>query len=145
MKDPKQKTFFISSRWRNRDQVIDLTEKMRELGLRVLSFLEYHPNREDVLLDPEKVMKRFESRFQDDEVVKQLSDLDLEHIRKADVVILLLPAGISAHMEIGYAYGLGKECILIGKPEKTETTYCMFSKTFTTSKEFIEALKEAMK
>jgi nucleoside 2-deoxyribosyltransferase len=142
MEDLRPKTFFISSRWRNKGQVKGLTEKIRELGLKVFSFLEYHPNQQDVLLDPEEVMRKFESRMQDDEMVRRLSALDLEHIKKADVVILLLPAGISAHMEIGYAYGLGKECILIGEPEKTETTYCMFSRSYKTIEEFISSLKK---
>lgn len=142
MEKPESKTFFISSRWRNRDKVMELTEKMRAIGLQVLSFLEYHPNRDDVDADPEEVMRKFEGRSQDDNMVEQLSRLDIAHIKRADAVILLLPAGISSHMEAGYAYGLGKRCILIGTPEKTETTYCMFSERHNSIDEFINSVSK---
>lgn len=123
----KEKTFFISSRWRNKDQIIEFTQKLRALKVSVLSFLEYHPNKEHVTLDPEFVMRQFESRSVEDPIVSDLSKLDREHIQKADAVALLLPAGNSAHWEAGFAYGLGKICILIGVPEKMDTIYSTFA------------------
>lgn len=66
----QKEIFFISSRWRNRDKVQELTERMRALGFEVLSFLEYHLNKEDVDADPEEVMCKFEGRSQNDDVVE---------------------------------------------------------------------------
>jgi len=55
-------------------------------------------------------------------------------------VILLLPAGISAHIEAGIAYGLGKEPILIGQPEKPESLYLIFKKRFATVDDFLHSI-----
>lgn len=44
----------------------------------------------------------------------------------AKTVVLLLPAGLDSHAEIGRASGLGKKVVLIGEPEKPETIYYVF-------------------
>lgn len=135
-------TFFISSRWRNRDTVLDLVAKIRAKGYRVLSFFENPYNKDLVNDDPEKVMKEWEamSNWEQNILVKKIFEEDIRSIRKADAVILFLPAGISAHIEIGYAFGLGKKCILIGKPEKTESAYMIFEEKYLTIDEFIRTL-----
>lgn len=51
-------------------------------------------------------------------------------------MILLLPAGTSAHIEAGIAFGLGKKLILIGKPEKPETLYFIFDEYYGTIESF---------
>lgn len=145
MKKSNERTFFISSKWRNRDRVIELTEKLRALGFEVISFLEYPINKEDVTRDPEEAMKEWESmpNWRKNLRVQQIAEEDKRNIEKADTSILLLPAGISAHLEAGYACGLGKECILIGKPEKPESSYLLvFKDIYETIDEFIDALGE---
>jgi nucleoside 2-deoxyribosyltransferase len=139
----KAKTFFISSKWRNRDKVVELTEKLRALEFKVISFLEYPINKEVVTRDPEEAMKEWESTpdWGKNLRVRQVAEEDDRSIRKADSLILLLPAGVSAHLEAGYARGLGKECILIGKPEKTESGYLRFKAIYETIDEFIDALR----
>ncbi|UZE92968.1 MAG: hypothetical protein IB617_02305 [Candidatus Nealsonbacteria bacterium] len=80
--------------------------------------------------------------WQVNERVKQVAEEDRKSIKKADAIILLLPAGISAHLETGYAKGLGKECILIGNPEKAESGYLMaFDKMFGSIEDFLKSLK----
>lgn len=61
-------------------------------------------------------------------------------LKNANKVILLLPAGTSAHIEIGIAYGLGKECILIGEPAKPESLYLLFNKYFNNIEEFLNSI-----
>jgi len=130
----KKKTYFISSRWRNRDLVLALVKSLRERGQKVLSFFENPYNSDAVDGDPEEVMEK-------EKIVKQIFEEDMRCIRKSDVVILLLPAGISAHVEIGFAYGLNKKCILIGKPEKTESAYMIFNETYDSIEDFIRSIQ----
>jgi nucleoside 2-deoxyribosyltransferase len=139
----KKGTYFISSRWRNRDLVLTLVKSLREKGQKVLSFFENPHNSDAADDDPEEVMKKWESmpNWQQEKIVKQIFEEDMRCIRKSDTVILLLPAGISAHVEIGFAHGLNKKCILIGKPEKTESAYMIFNETYDSIEDFIKSIK----
>jgi hypothetical protein len=46
---------------------------------------------------------------------------DILNLKKSDIYLLLLPAGNSSHIEMGYAYGLGKSIVIFSgiylKPE----------------------------
>jgi len=53
---------------------------------------------------------------------------------------MLLPAGKSAHIEAGIAYGMGKKCILIGEQKEAESLYLIFDKYYSTIDAFIESI-----
>lgn len=45
------------------------------------------------------------------------------HLRRADAVVLVLPCGKSAHMELGFCLALGKPCYVLmdqGEPERVD-------------------------
>ena len=71
-------------------------------------------------------------------------DADMEGIQNSETLILLLPAGKSAHLEAGYAYGLGKTCILIGVQIETESNYLLFNQSYKTIDEFLNSLEEVV-
>jgi len=52
-------------------------------------------------------------------------DFDKRHIDSADIVVMVMPAGKSAHLELGYSIGKGKEAhILFDKePERFDLMY----------------------
>ncbi len=52
-------------------------------------------------------------------------DFDKRHIDTADIVVMVMPAGKSAHLELGYSIGKGKEAhILFDKePERFDLMY----------------------
>ena len=140
----QKEKFFISTKWRNREQLAYLTEQIRNHGFEVISFLEYPNNKESLARDPEEMMREWESipEWQQNERIKRIAEEDKLNIPKCDSLILLLPAGISAHLEAGWAKGLGKKCILVGEPEKTESGYLMiFDQMFSTIEQFLEFLK----
>ena len=139
----KKETYFISSKWRNRDLVLTLVKALRDRDYEVLSFFENPYNSDAVDDDPESVMQKWESMpsWQQEKIVKDIFEEDMRCIRKADATILRLPAGTSAHIEIGFAHGQNKKCILIGKPEKTESAYMIFDETYLTIDEFLKSLK----
>lgn len=49
--------------------------------------------------------------------------------------LLVLPAGKSAHIEAGIAYGLGKKCYAIGEYDVTDSLYLIFDKIFKNENE----------
>ncbi len=78
--------------------------------------------------------------FYNNKYFKEIFDEDLDGLKNAEKVILLLPAGTSAHMEAGIAFGLGKPLILIGEPEKPETLYLVFNERYNNMDEFLATI-----
>lgn len=143
-----QYSYFIASRWRNKEQVLDLTEKLRKKKKSVYCFIEgdgteYALKDAEQQYSPEAFMEKFESipNWQTDPAVKEIFDVDMNALKASEMLLLLLPAGKSAHIEAGAAYGMGKRCILIGEQKETESLYRIFDEFYLTIDDFIKSLK----
>ena len=133
--------FFISSRWRNRDQVLDLLHKIRAKGKTAYCFFEADHSKARVDNDPEIDMAAFEKRdWRNDEYVKTVFENDMQGERESKVLVMLLPAGKSCHIEAGVAYGMGKKCILVGEQKEAESLYLIFSEFYPNIDSFINSL-----
>jgi hypothetical protein len=139
--------YFIASRWRNKDTVLELTQKMRMKGKSVYCFIEgdgstYELKDAEQKYTPEDFMKKFESipDWKNDPAVKEIFAVDMKALKNSEALILLLPAGKSAHMEAGIAYGMGKKCIVIGEQKETESLYFIFSEFYESIDDFIITL-----
>ncbi len=134
--------YTIISRFRNKEKCSFLSKELQKRGKTCYNFWEMSadPNNPDA--HPEEQMKVFESvkDFFNDEYFQKIFKKDIEAIKNAEKVIMLLPAGNSAHMEAGVAYGLGKPLILIGEPEKPESLYLMFNERYETIEEFLKTV-----
>lgn len=134
--------YTVVSRFRNKDQVNFLVQKLIEKGKTCYNFTEEaaDPNNPDA--HPEEQMKVFEAKtdFVNDPYFRHLFERDLAGIKNADQVIMLLPSGNSAHVEIGIAYGLGKKCILVGEPEKAESLYLLFHERYPSIEDFLATI-----
>jgi len=139
--------YFIASRWRNKDSVLELTKKIREKGKTVYCFIEgdgtkYKLKDAEKKHAPEEFMKKFESipNWRSDPAVKEIFGVDMNALKQSDALILLLPAGKSAHGEAGIAYGMGKRCIVIGEQKETESFYFIFSEFYASIDDFVDSL-----
>ncbi len=134
--------YFIAWRWRNKEQILYLTKLIREKGKTVYCFAEDKEYIDAVDPDPEQFMIKFEAleNWQQDPMVKQIFEEDMDGLKSSENFILLLPAGKSAHMEAGIAYGMGKKCILVGEQKETESLYLIFSETYASIEEFIDQI-----
>jgi len=56
--------------------------------------------------------------------------------------LVVLPAGKSAHIEAGIAYGLGKKCYAIGEYDATDSLYNIFEEIFENVSELETFLKK---
>lgn len=55
---------------------------------------------------------------------RHVFEFDLEHLERASAGVLVLPAGKSAHLELGYLLGKGKPgFILLDNPERWDVMY----------------------
>jgi hypothetical protein len=139
--------YTIISRWRNREGVEELTNKIRQKGKTVYSFIEGDGSEHELKdseqkYHPEEFMKKYESipDWKNDPAVREIFEIDLEAMKNAETVILLLPAGKSAHIEAGIAYGTGKKLILIGEQKETESLYLIFNEFYNSIDEFIKSI-----
>ncbi len=127
--------FFIAGRWRNHDTVKEVLDIVRSHGFTAYCFIEnlYEGEKVDFNFseDIETIMQKLESLPQDDPFVRKVFNIDIEAEINSKNFLLVLPAGISGHVEAGAAFGMGKKCYAFGKLEKTETLYNIFDKTFS--------------
>ncbi len=134
--------YSIVSRFRNKEQVELLVDKIKARGKTCYNFCAKPADPSNPDAHPEDQMRAWESTpdFVNHPYFREIFETDLSGLKEAQAVILLLPAGTSAHIEIGIAYGLGKKCILIGEPEKPESLYLIFDERYQTIDEFIASI-----
>lgn len=73
---------------------------------------------------------------------KHVFEFDKFHIDRADFGILILPAGKSGHLELGYMIGQGKPgYILLDKPDRWDVMYQFATGIFFDEAEMIKELK----
>ena len=88
----------------------------------------------------EENQREFESLGLKSDIVLRLFHEDLEGEKSSENLLLVLPAGASAHIESGIAYGLGKKCYAIGEYDATDTLYNIFEEIFNDEKELEDFL-----
>lgn len=132
--------YSIISRYRNKEQCEILLAGLKSKGKTCYNFFDIPSDPSNPHADAEEQMKNFENvtNFFEDDHFKHLFERDLNGLKNAEKIILLLPAGTSAHIEAGIAYGLGKMLILIGEPSKPESLYLIFKERYKTIDEFLE-------
>ena len=74
---------------------------------------------------------------------RQVFEFDLHHLNRAHVGILVMPAGKSAHIELGYLIGQGKPAFVLfdGEPERYDIMYQFATDIFFTADELLNELK----
>lgn len=69
-------------------------------------------------------------------------EFDKHHLDTSDLAILVLPAGRSGHLELGYMVGAGKPgYILHDNPERWDVMYRFATGVFFSDKEMYDALQ----
>jgi hypothetical protein len=126
--------FFIAGRWRNYSEVKKALDSVRAHNKTAYCFIEnlYKGSKVEFKQDAsiESIMQKLESLPKDDDFIKHIFQNDMQAQRDSDNFLLVLPAGISGHVEAGASYGMGKKCYALGIPEKTETLYGIFNEIF---------------
>jgi hypothetical protein len=126
--------FFIAGRWRNYSEVKKALDSVRAYNKTAYCFIEnlYEGSKVEFKRDAsiESIMQKLESLPKDDDFIKHIFQNDMQAQRDSDNFLLVLPAGISGHVEAGASYGMGKKCYALGIPEKTETLYGIFNEIF---------------
>lgn len=69
---------------------------------------------------------------------------DLCGMEWADVFVLVMPCGRSAHLELGWAIGAGKRALILLSDGEPELMYGLATKLCTSNGELLEALSDAI-
>lgn len=135
--------FFIAGRTRNRENVLKICKIFEDLNISHYCWLKNEDANKEAGLDinDENLMDTFESLELESPSVRIIFENDLEGEKNSDNFLLVLPAGKSAHIEAGIAYGLGKKCYAIGEYDVTDSLYLIFDKIFNDENELKEFLK----
>lgn len=144
--------FFIAGRTRNKEKILEICNIFDSLDISYYCFLKNKESHKEAGLDlnqnPEELAKNFENMKLDSNAVQTIFKHDIEAEKKSKNLLLVLPAGKSAHIEAGVAYGLGKKCYAIGEYEVTDSLYLIFDKIFVDEKElsvFLKKYREELK
>jgi len=75
---------------------------------------------------------------------EHMFNFDLALIKEAQVGVLVLPAGRSGHIELGYMAGEGKGTFVLleGDPDRYDLMYRLFTAVCKTKQELLNALRE---
>ena len=142
--------FFIAGRTRNKDHILKICDLFDKLGISYYCFLKNEDTFNSFGTETENMeekMEVFENLGLKSPVVLNIFKQDLENEKISRNLLLVLPAGKSAHIESGIAYGMGKKCYAIGEFDATDSLYNIFENIFANESElqkFLEDYKKEM-
>lgn len=73
---------------------------------------------------------------------KHIFNFDKSHLDRADIVVLVMPAGKSGHLELGYSIGKGKPGYILfdQEPERLDQMHQFATKIFLKEEDLINEL-----
>ena len=136
--------FFIAGKTRNKDNILRICDLFDKYNISYYCFLKNDDTMssygEEGQTEEEK-MKAFESLGLKSDIVMNIFKQDLDNEKASKILLLVLPAGKSGHIESGIAYGMGKKCYAIGEFDATDSLYNIFENIFKDENELEEFLK----
>lgn len=126
--------FIVAGRTRNIPQILKVCDALDSINKSYYCFAkneESHKKAGFNLHDsPENLANAYEKSDLNSDNIRTIFEDDLNGLKSANNLIMVLPAGSSSHIEAGIAYGLGKKCYAVGPYEKTDSLYLIFDKIF---------------
>lgn len=134
--------YMVIGRVRNSENILRLVKGIEGKGYSCYNFLNKPCTPDSGHLPWGEQMDKLEAvaDLWNDPHMRYIFEMDMEALRNADTIVMLLPAGMAAHMEAGVAYGLNKKMVLIGEVEKPETLYLMFEQQYPNIESFLETI-----
>jgi hypothetical protein len=137
--------YFVAGRTRNKAAILEVVAEIRAAGKTAYCFIENAYDADGITFDPsiensDAEMKAFEEidDWQNNPTLQKIFDDDMNALKESENFVIVFPAGLSAHMELGAAYGLGKRCYAIGDQEKVESLYLMLDRIYESAEELVQ-------
>jgi hypothetical protein len=134
--------YMVISRTRNAENVQRLVDGIESKGYSCYNFLNIPatPDTPDLPWEEQMNIAESELDFWNSPYYRETFKRDMDGLKNANIIVLLLPAGLAAHMEAGVAFGLNKKLVLIGEVEKPETLYLMFNERYPDIESFLASI-----
>ena len=107
-------------------EVPKLAGILREAGVEVFDdWYAAGPEADDKWMEYEKARGHNMGQALNGWAAQHVYEFDKTHLDACDVAVLAMPAGKSAHLELGYCAGKGKRTIILmaGEPERFDVMY----------------------
>jgi len=107
--------------------------KLRELGFDVFDdWFAAGPEADDKWQEYETTRGRTYSEALKGHAARHVYKFDLFHLNAANLGVLIMPAGKSGHLELGYLAGQGKPCYILfnEEPERWDVMYQFMDAVF---------------
>lgn len=139
---------YVASSWRNKRQP-SVVEALRAVGHDVYDFRNPKPDnqgfswRQCATEEQLKEPKRFRDEVLTHYVAQEGFALDMNALKSAQVTVLVLPCGRSAHLELGWAAGNGQRTLVLFDDviDEPELMYLMNTKLCVSIDEVIGYLR----
>lgn len=112
---------YIATSWAMKKTAVTLAQRLREEDFEVDCFCEEHPIHNRYVfhwtefVDKKEDLQNYDAlSFLNDPRTQRAFKEDKKWLDWADVCILIVPSGRSAHLEAGYAKGQGKKLYVLG-------------------------------
>lgn len=125
-------------------RIPELANEMRAAGIVV--FDDWHaagPDADDTWQEYEAARGRSYVEALNGAHAQNVFEFDKRHIDAASAVVLVLPAGKSGHLELGYSAGRGTPnyILLDGEPDRMDVMYLFADAVFDSTADLIEELR----
>ena len=121
----KKLVIYLIGSLRN-EKIPHVAKELRELGFEVFDdWFSPGPEADDFWRKFEKVRGSSYKEALSNYAAKHIYNFDKSHIDRADIGVLFMPGGKSAHLELGYMIGRGKRCFVLfdKEPERWDLMY----------------------
>ncbi|MEK6880971.1 MAG: hypothetical protein AABY22_15230 [Nanoarchaeota archaeon] len=125
-------------------KVITLAKKLRKLGFEVFDdWISPGPHADDYWRKFEKLRGSTYKQALNNYAAKHIFEFDKFHLDRCDIGILLMPAGKSGHLELGYMIGQGKPGFVLfdKEPKRWDVMYQFADNVFFNVEDLIKQLK----
>lgn len=141
------KSFYIIGSLRNQ-AIVSFANDLQGQGYEAFAdWITPGPDADDYLRDYAKARGLNYKQTLQTYAAKHVFEFDKSHLNRTDAAVMLMPAGRSGHLELGYVRGLGKPGYIIfdKEPDRVDVMYQFASEIFFSKEEFFQYLKESNK
>lgn len=134
------KTIYIIGSLKN-DQILTVHKDLESIGLEPFSDWKCPgPDADDFLRDYYRARGLSYSEILESYGVQHVFNFDKTHLERCDAALMVMPAGKSGHLELGYCRGLGKPAFILmdQEPERVDVMHAFATKVFMSREEMNE-------
>jgi hypothetical protein len=139
----KAKSIYIIGSLRN-PAIVSFANELQEQGFEAFSdWFSCGPDADDFLRDYSKARGRNYKQTLQSYAARHIFAFDKSHIDRCDAAVMVMPAGKSGHLELGYVIGKGKPGFILfdEEPERVEVMHQFATDIFFNKEELFKTLK----